>query len=152
MGAEMTIYQGKARYPVNEVILHCAAVPGTWWKGKTAQQARDAIEAMHKARGFRTIGYHGLFMPDGEFIQGRQFNEIGAHVIERNRGTIGLLMIESQTITGITRFKDWFTEQQRLAVLAKIKSLPGIKWVTGHNDYAAKLCPGFKVEEKDWLP
>lgn len=148
------IYQGSARYPVNEVILHCGAFPGDWWKGKTAQEARDAVDKMHRERKptpFKKIGYHGLFMPDGSFAQGREFTEIGAHVVERNRGTIGLLMIESQTIKKMGRFEDFFTEMQRKAVRSLIRSLPGIKWVTGHNDYSTKLCPGFKVRDEDWL-
>lgn len=146
------IYQGSKKYRVNEVVLHCAAVPGDWHKNKTAAQVREIIEGWHRKKGWRAIGYHGIFMPDGTFIQGRAFTEIGAHVVERNRGTIGFLMIESQTITKISRFEDWFTEMQRKAVKAKIKSLPGIQWVTGHNDYASKLCPGFKVRDEDWLP
>lgn len=146
------IYQGKARYIVNEVVLHCAAVPGDWHKGKTLKDVRAEIDAWHRARGFNMIGYHGIFMPDGSFIQGREYTQIGAHVIERNRGSIGFLMVESQTITKISRFEDWFTEMQRKAVKAKIKTLPGIKWVTGHNDYANKLCPGFRVQDADWLP
>lgn len=148
----MTIYQGKARYVVNEVVLHCAAVDGDWWKGKTIEEVRAEIRRWHLKRGFNDIGYHGLFMPDGSFIQGRAYTTIGAHVVERNRGSIGFLMVESQTIKKMGRFEDYFTEMQRKAVKAKIKSLPGIKWVTGHNDYASKLCPGFKVEDKDWLP
>lgn len=146
------ILQGKAKYPVNEVVLHCAAIPGDWHEGKTAEQVRAEVEVWHKKRGFSTIGYHGIFMPNGEYIQGREFTTIGAHVVERNRGTIGFLMIESQTIEKMGRFEDFFTEMQRKAVRAKIKSLPGIKWVTGHNDYANKLCPGFKVRDEDWLP
>ena len=147
----MCIYQGTKRYIVNEVVLHCAATQGDWHKGKTATQIRAEIDSWHRVRGFNRIGYHGIFLPDGEFIQGRLFTEIGAHLIERNRGTIGFLMIESKTITKMGKFEDYFTEAQRKAVRAKIKTLPGIKWVTGHNDYANKLCPGFKVEDREWL-
>lgn len=38
------IYQGKAKYPVREVILHTAATAGTWWRGKTVEQMRDEID------------------------------------------------------------------------------------------------------------
>lgn len=148
------IFQGNAKYLVNEAILHCGALTKSQiqkFSRMTARQVRDEVEAWHKVRGFRKVGYHGIFMPDGEFIQGREFTEIGAHVVERNRGTIGLLMIESQVIEKIGRFEDFFTENQRTGVRAKIKSLSGIRWVTGHNDYANKLCPGFKVRDDDWL-
>jgi hypothetical protein len=117
----------------------------------TGAQIRAEIEAWHLERGFKKIGYHGIFLPTGEFILGRPFVEIGAHVVERNRGTLGFTMIESKPITRIGVFDDWFTDRQRVAVRAKIKSIPGIKWVTGHNDYANKLCPGFDVKQGDWL-
>lgn len=155
MVRQSLIYQGKARYLVNEAILHCAALPERLVKTfakMTAQQVRAEIDRWHRARGFsRGIGYHGIFLPTGEFIQGRQFTEIGAHCIERNRGSVGFLMIESKPITRISTFDDWFTDRQRVAVRAKIKALPGVKWVTGHNDYANKLCPGFRVKQGDWL-
>lgn len=148
------IYQGKARYLVNEVILHCPALTASQiarFAKMPGAKIRDEINLWHIQRGFSKIGYHGIFLPTGEFIQGRLFNEIGAHVIERNRGTLGFVMIESKEITRMGVFEDWFTERQRVAVRAKIKSLDGIKWVTGHNDYANKLCPGFKVKQGDWL-
>jgi N-acetylmuramoyl-L-alanine amidase len=145
------IRQGAKGYLVNEVILHCAAVDGDWHRGKNAAQVKAEIRQWHLARGFADFGYHGLFMPDGTFLEGRPFTRIGAHVMERNRGTLGFLMVESRTITGITRFESWFTAAQRKAVTEKIASIPGIKWVTGHNDYANKLCPGFKVKDEDWL-
>jgi len=144
-------YQGTKKYPVREVILHCAAVTGNWHKNKTPQQIKDEITKWHLARGFKTFGYHGFFMPDGSFHTGRPFTTIGAHVIGKNSGTLGFLMIESQTIDRISKFSDWFTEQQRLAVRKKIKEIPGIIKVSGHNDYANKLCPGFKVVTEDWL-
>lgn len=145
------IYQGKARYPVTEVILHCAAVPSGWAKYKTAFQVFSEVNRWHRGRGFSGFGYHGLFMPDGNFYRGRPWDMIGAHCIERNRGSIGLLMIESRQITEMATFDTWYTEQQRDAVCSKIADLGGITRVTGHNDYAQRLCPGFKVQSRDWL-
>lgn len=149
------IYQGNGKYPVDEVVLHCAAVDGKWHVGKTAKQARDIVDQWHKERKppFKMIGYHGLIMPNGEFIQGRPYTMQGAHVVERNRGSIGLLMIETKTITKMGRFEDYFTELQRQTVKRIIKCLSGIKHVSGHNDYTnAKLCPGFKVKSEEWMP
>ena len=143
------------KYNVNEVILHCAALNQAQLKQfsqMNAVQIKAEIDAWHRARKFNGFGYHGLFMPSGQFLEGRPFTTQGAHVVERNRGSIGFLMIESQEILKMGKFEDFFTEMQRKAVQAKIKEIPGIKWVTGHNDYANKLCPGFKVKDEDWLP
>lgn len=104
------IYQGKARYPVETAVLHCAAVPAGYFIDKTPFQVFATVNRWHRERGFRNgFGYHGLFMPDGTFFPGRPFDMIGAHVIEANQGTLGFLLIESRKIDRIGEFADWFT-------------------------------------------
>lgn len=151
------IYQGKARYPVREAVLHTTATSADWWKGKTAEQMMAEIREWHKRRGWRAEGYHGLIAPDGDYAQGRAFTEIGAHVMERNRGTIGLVLVPVKDVDPrrIGRFEDYYTEDQRIALKAKLAALGAmtdLKWVTGHNDYTdAKTCPGFHVRQEEWL-
>lgn len=152
------IYQGKARYPVREAVLHCAAIKTGQFAHMRAFQVFATINRWHVERGWSGFGYHGLFMPDGEFFAGRPFDQIGAHVIDRNRGTLGFLMIESREIKEPEdqadyplEFSSWFTMRQRLAVKAKLAQIGGLVRVSGHNDYAPKLCPGFKVQSADWL-
>lgn len=147
------IYQGAAGYPVKEVILHTSATPGDWWKGKHVTQMRDAIDQWHKDRGWKGIGYHFVVAPDGTVARGRPVSEVGAHVKERNRGTIGICMVPFRTHHGIKTFSDYFTSAQRETVRKIIADLPGIDRVTGHNDYTSmKECPGFKVVSSEWLP
>lgn len=145
------IYQGKARYPVREAVLHCAAIRTGQFKGMRPFQVFATINRWHIERGFSCFGYHGLFMPDGEFYAGRPFTQIGAHVIGHNAGTLGFLLIESREVKHIGQFDDWFTEAQRQALVHKLLSIPGLERVSGHNDYAPKLCPGFKVRSLDWV-
>lgn len=145
------IYQGNARYPVKEVVLHCSAIPTGFFAKSSPSQVYSTVDRWHKERGFAGFGYHGLFMPDGTFYRGRPFERIGAHCIERNRGTIGFLLIESREITEMATFDAYFTQKQAAALRAKIAELHGIERVSGHNDYAQKLCPGFKVQSRDWL-
>lgn len=150
------IYQGRARYRVREAVLHTSATPGDWWMGKSANQMRDEIDRWHKSRGWRGIGYHRVIAPDGTIALGRSLHEIGAHVLERNRGTIGICLIPVRTHDGIATFNRFFTPAQRAALrayLAELQAYAGgdIAWVTGHNDYAPKECPGFKVRTEDWL-
>ena len=60
-------------------------------------------------------------------------------------------MIESRKIQRISEFADWFTDSQRVGVMAKLAQIDGLEKVTGHNDYAQRLCPGFRVKTYDWL-
>lgn len=148
------IFQGKARYPVTEVILHTSATPGSWQEGKTADQMRDEFRRWHRAKGWRDIGYHRVFAPDGSMARGRSLWQIGAHVMGHNRGTIGLCMVPVKTIEKMGAFEDFYTPAQREAVKAYIQEIVAIAGpvkVTGHNDYTdMKLCPGFKVKSEDW--
>lgn len=149
------IFQGNAQYPVREVILHTSATGPEWWHGKTVLQMRDEIDRWHKDRGWKGIGYHYVVAPDGSVARGRALTEIGAHVKERNRGTIGICMIPVKEVTGITAFQDYYTKAQKSAVLGLIEDLADkttITQVTGHNIYANKLCPGFYVRSEDWMP
>lgn len=145
------IFQGKARYPVREVILHCAAVATGYFKGQSPLQIFTTINRWHRERGFRSFGYHGLITPEGVFYPGRPFDQIGAHVAGHNLGTLGFLLIESREVESIGDFADWFTPEQAQALRAKLATIPGIEKVSGHNDYAAKMCPGFYVKSDDWL-
>lgn len=145
------IFQGKARYPVREAVLHCAAIRTGQFDGMRPFQVFMTINRWHIERGFRSFGYHGLFMPDGQFYSGRPFTEIGAHVIGHNAGTLGFLLIESRKIDRMGEFDDWFTASQRAALKLQLLGIAGLEKVSGHNDYAPKLCPGFKVRTDDWL-
>ena len=145
------IYQGKEREPVREVILHCAAIKTGQFDGFSPFKVFSTINRWHKERGWSGFGYHGLFMPNGAFWPGRPPEVQGAHTLGRNSGTLGYLLIEHTEIKELGRFEDWFTEAQRHALRGKLRSLDGIERVRGHNDYAAKICPGFKVHSVDWL-
>ncbi len=146
------IYQGKARHPVREVVLHCAAINTGQFDGMTPLQVFTEINRWHVERGFKCFGYHGLIMPNGQFYTGRPFSMIGAHVMGHNQGTLGILLIESRKITGLGQFSDWFTKSQATILHELLEGWRvnhGIETVSGHNDHAPKLCPGFSV--KEWL-
>lgn len=154
------IFQGSKRYPVHEVCLHTPAVPGDWHEGKTAVQMRDEIRRWHtdkppRGNGWRDIGYHRVVAPSGRIVIGRSIYDIGAGVMGHNRGVIHICMINVADHKGVTRFEDYFTEAQRQAVRRYINDelapMTRIRLVSGHNDYAAKECPGFKVKTEDWL-
>lgn len=146
------IFQGKARYPVREAVLHCAAIRTGQFAGMRPFQVFAIVNRWHIERGFKSFGYHGLFMPDGFFYSGRPFDQIGAHVIGHNAGTLGFLLIESRQVTRIADDpREWFNGFQLDEVGRFLRKVPGLEKVSGHNDYAPKLCPGFKVKTSDWL-
>jgi len=148
------IFQGSKQYPVTEVVLHTSATPAGWWIGKTVHQMVDEIDHWHKGNGWRGIGYHRVFAPDGSIGIGRSIYDIGAHVAGHNRGTIGICMVPTAWVDRIGKPEDFYTDVQIEAVRAYIRELAGltaISKVSGHNDYANKLCPGFKVQTEDWL-
>lgn len=161
-------YHGKFRTPVTEVVLHCAAINTGQFDGMTPFQVFTIINRIHREeRGFRHgFGYHGLIMPDGVFYRGRPFSMIGAHVVGHNTGTLGFLLIEKKKVQvpeGVNEsdwldqqtFADHYTKAQEKILRATLQDLSishGIKKVSGHNDYAAKLCPAFRVRSSDWLP
>ena len=110
---------------------------------------RAEIRRWHmQDRGWRNIGYRWLIDFDGQSEPGRPETCIGAHVIDRNRGTIGICLIDGHGADADDQFGEHFTSAQARtlrAVIADIRGRMQIGRVTGHNDYAAKACPGFRV-------
>lgn len=150
------IRQGKAGYPVTEACLHTSATPPSWNVGKTVEQMRDEMRVWHvRDRGWRDIGYHRVSGPDGKMAIGRSIYEIGAGVEGHNRGVVHICLVPSRTVDHIGTFDDFYTRQQRVSLrdyLLELEELAGVRLkVTGHNRYAAKLCPGFIVNTEDWL-
>ena len=149
------IYQGSKRHPVHEVILHTSATPESWAKGKTLEEMTKEIRRWHvEDNGWKDIGYHRVFGPLGDVAVGRSLWTPGAHVANRNAGTIGLCLIPVKTITEMGTPEDFYTKAQINAVrgfLQELSNMTEIKKVSGHNEYANKLCPGFIVKQGDWL-
>lgn len=143
------------------IIIHCSATPKSWMEGKSADQKRDEIKRWHvEERGWRDIGYALIIDRDGRTATGRDtnkngdpFDDIGAHTRGWNSKSIGVCLIGGGASSATDDFAENFTLQQDemlRAVIADLKSkFPSIKWVKGHNEFAAKACPGFQV--RPWL-
>jgi len=151
--AAAVIRQGAAGHPVREIILHCSATRPAWMHNRSFHEQVAEIRRWHVAeKGWRDIGYHHLIGRGGERAAGRPETTVGAHVVGRNSGTIGICLIGGHGSSEHDQFEDHFTPAQERALLdliAEIEGRTAIDLITGHNQYAAKACPGFHVAS--WL-
>lgn len=134
---------------VRDAIIHCAAVPTGWHVGLSAEAVVDIVRGWHKERGFSDIGYHYVIVPSGDYALGRDLELDGAHTFGYNRATLGIMLLETKRIDHVASFDSYYTTAQRLS-LRRLLDRHSIVNVFGHNDYASKLCPGFKVDPKEW--
>ena len=64
----------KNQRKINLIVVHCSAT-------RVNQDFPvEALEACHKARGFKSIGYHYYITKDGVVYPCRPETEVGAHV------------------------------------------------------------------------
>lgn len=120
----------------------------------TPEQQRDEIRRWHvEERGWSDIGYHYVITRNGVVVQGRSLDKIGAHVKGHNKGTIGICLVGGKGGTAHDKFRENFTKEQDFALRKLIDELKdrfvSINKVSGHNEYAAKACPCFNVQE--WI-
>jgi hypothetical protein len=128
---------------IDELVWHCSATP----EGREVSSAE--ITHWHKARGFKTIGYHYLVHLDGTVEKCRDIGHIGAHVAGHNTNTIGACYIGG--VDAHLKPKDTRTKDQKRAMRELTVSLireHRLTKVSGHRDYAAKACPSFDAREE----
>ena len=134
----------KSNRGINKIILHATATP----EGRE-HDVKD-ITMWHKARGFSTIGYHYLVKLDGTVELGRDVQDMGAHVKGQNRRSIGIAYVGGMN-KSMSKAKDTRTPEQDSAltnlIVALLEIYPGAT-VHGHNEFAAKACPSFDVQEE----
>jgi N-acetylmuramoyl-L-alanine amidase len=139
---------------INEIIVHCSATRPDWLRAKSIVTKVKEIKRWHvEDNGWSDIGYHFIIDRDGKVATGRAVAVAGSHVAKRNAATIGICLIGGHGSEPTDKFEEHFTPEQDAALRELIADLKaantGIKKVSGHNDYASKACPGFKVGE--WL-
>ncbi|WWT39546.1 lysozyme [Microcystis phage Mae-JY02] len=134
---------------LTEIIVHCTATRPNWMAaGTTAQKVAEVRRWHMQDRGWADIGYHFLIDRDGTIAHGRDIERTGAHTQGRNTGTIGIALFGGHGSSATDRFADNFTPAQDRALrglIDKLRGQYGALALSGHNDHAAKACPGFKV-------
>lgn len=128
---------------ITEIIIHCSAtIEG---RNYTVQD----IDNWHRQRGFRMIGYHYVINLDGSISKGRPLHNAGAHCKGHNAESIGICYIGGLDKNGNP--KDTRTriqkESLRILITCLLSKYPNAT-VHGHNEFANKECPCFKVPDQ----
>lgn len=128
------------------LVVHCSAtrvnIPFT------VKQLSDC----HRARGFRTIGYHFYITKDGVLHRTRPMSEVGAHALEFNLHSIGVCYEGGLNEAG--KPADTRTPQQRETlhrVLSELKGLFPQARIVGHYQLSTdirKACPCFDARKE----
>lgn len=138
--------------PVETIFVHCSATRPDWLAGHSLADKIAEIDRWHKGRGWAGIGYHWVIDRDGTVAPGRPETEIGAHTAGYNTGSIGVCLIGGAGSSETDPFDKNYTAAQDSALrrlIEEIKGRAAIKAIRGHNEVAAKACPGFNVSR--WL-
>lgn len=135
---------------VTLIIIHCSAV-----HPKQQSSAKD-ITQWHKARGWRTIGYHYVVRCDGAVENGRPIEQIGTHCLNHNKYSIGICYESGLDTDG--KPKDTRTDAQKTAIrqlIVRLKKTYPLAVIVGHRDLnPQKDCPCFNAvsEYRDLQP
>ncbi len=134
---------------VRYLIIHCT--------GTRCDRDYGIRELMrdHRARKFRTIGYHFYIRRNGEVTQHRKLLEVGAHCRPFNRCSIGICYEGGLDAEG--HYADTRTQEQReqlkLLLMKLTRLFPGAH-IVGHRDLPGttpKACPCFDASEYCYL-
>lgn len=123
------------------IVIHCSATSPA--RPYTAEQ----LERDHRARGFRTTGYHFYIRTDGTTTHPRLLGEIGAHAKGFNRCSIGICYEGGLDESG--QPADTRTAAQKTRLLELLTILRRIypkAMIIGHNQLSPKIqkaCPCF---------
>lgn len=136
------------RKSTEALILHCTAT--------LAHQdfRKDDIEAMHKRRGFKQIGYHYLITLAGKVETGRAPDtSLGAHVQGFNDRTLGIAYVGGLRSADAKPI-DTRNEAQTAAMEALCRKLiakyPSAV-ILGHRDLSLDRDQDGEVETHEWM-
>ena len=141
------------------IMVHCLATSKDWGEGKSAEKGVEEVRQWHtRERGWKDIGYTEVCDYQGHWAPGRDldkdgdiYEEINAAAKGWNKNAIHLALFGGRGASANDKFEDHFTPAQDLALrnkIAEIEAAAGRKMrLMGHNEVAAKGCPGFNVRE-----
>lgn len=133
---------------VDLIVIHCSATK------ETVNYTFEQCIKDHKARGFKTCGYHYFIRRDGMVHIGRPLQNQGAHVANFNRHSIGICYEGGLDAKG--KAKDTRTPEQKQAIIRCInESLEWangtVKRICGHRDLSPDKNGNGIVEPNEWV-
>jgi N-acetylmuramoyl-L-alanine amidase len=134
----------KSKRMINEIIIHCTATP----EGRECTV--DEIRRWHRQRGFSDIGYHYIVHLNGDLDIGRNVDISGAHCLNHNAHSIGVVYVGGVAKDGRTP-KDTRTQEQKAtlaSLLLDLRKLYPKATIHGHRDFANKACPSFDATKE----
>jgi len=111
------------------LVVHVTATPSSRDIG-----AKE-VDAMHRAKGWKGIGYHFVIRRDGTVETGRAINQIGAHVEGWNSVSVGVSLVGGVDERGSPQ--DNRTPHQTASLISLLKDLQARyphALVCGHRD------------------
>lgn len=155
---------------IDAIVIHCSATP----EGKPF--TLEDIDRMHKAKGWRMVGYNYVIELDGKIRVGRPLTMDGAHANTcglsgkpYNKHSIGICyiggieattndkgqLVAKKNAKGKEIAKDTRTPAQKKALVKLVYELidkyPNIKEVIGHRDTSPdKNGDGF-INRYEWI-
>ena len=129
---------------IDLIIIHASATK------VTQDFPVEALEACHRARGFKCAGYHYYITKDGQLHQCRPEEMVGAHARRYNAHSIGICY--EGGLDANDKPADTRTPAQKHALVALLRCLrydyPNAE-IIGHRDlpWVKKACPCFDASE-----
>ena len=121
------------------IVLHCSGVMPS-----VHQDIKD-IDAYHKSKGWKGVGYHFYVRRDGTVETGRRLEDVGAHVVGHNKYSIGICYeggLDSAGEAADTRTPEQVRELRKL--VERMHAYFPRAVIVGHHDLnPTKPCPCF---------
>ena len=133
------------RQETKYIVIHCSQTrPSQKWGAKE-------IDRVHREFGWLKIGYGAVLKRDGTWEQGRQDDEVQAHVKGYNHTAFGLCLIGGAKEEDWKQPEDNFTAEQwetlKTELTRLVKKYPDAR-IVGHYDLdKQKTCPNFDVQD-----
>ena len=128
------------------IVIHCSQT-------RPSMKDVDAkwIDRIHRSNGWLKIGYARVLKRNGTWEQGREDDEIQAHVKGYNHCSIGICLVGGAKEENWKEPDDNFTAEQweslKTELIRLVKKYPDAR-IVGHYELdEKKFCPAFNVRE-----